>query len=83
MNARRVMRVQPPSPLGDMTVAPAALTGRTEADMAQAMAAALSEYDAPSATEVLSRLRRAFPLAPLGTRLTALGLMMERGHRPS
>jgi hypothetical protein len=83
MNARRVMRVQPPSPLGDMTVAPAALTGRAEADMAQAMAAALAEYDAPSAAEVLGRLRRSFPLAPLGARLTALGLMMERSYRPS
>ena len=83
MNARRVMRVQPPSPLGDMTVAPAALTGRAEADMAHAMAAALAEYEAPSAAEVLGRLRRAFPLAPLGARLTALGLMMERSYRPS
>ncbi len=61
MNARRVMRVQPPSPLGDMTVAPAALTGRAEADMAHAMAAALAEYEVPSAAEVLGRLRRAFP----------------------
>ena len=43
MNARRVMRVQPPCLLGDVTVAPAALTGRAEADMAQAMAAALKE----------------------------------------
>jgi hypothetical protein len=75
------MRVQPPSPLGDMTVAPAALTGRAEADMAHAMAAALAEYDAPSATEVLGRLRHAFPLSPLGARLTALGLMMERSYR--
>ncbi len=81
MNARRVMRVQPPCPLGDVTVAPAALTGRAEADMAHAMAAALAEYDVPSAAEVLGRLRRAFPLAPLGARLTALGLMMERSLR--
>ena len=83
MNARRVMRVQPPCPLGDVTVAPAALTGRAEADMAQAMAAALAEYDVPSAAEVLGRLRRAFPLAPLAARLTALGLMMERSLRAS
>jgi len=62
---------------------PAALTGRAEADMARAMAAALAEFDAPSAADVLSRLRRAFPLAPLSARLAALGLMMEYRHRPS
>jgi hypothetical protein len=51
--------------------------------MAQAMAAALAEYDVPSAAEVSGRLRRAFPLAPLGARLTALGLVMERSLRAS
>jgi hypothetical protein len=81
--ARRVIRVQPPSPLGDVTMVPAALTGRAEADMARAMAAALAEFEVPNVTDVLRRLRRAFPLAPLGARLAALGLMMERSHRPS
>jgi hypothetical protein len=79
MASRRVIRVQSPSPLGDVTVVPAALSGRAEADMARAMAAALAEFDAPSAAEVAKRLRRAFPLAPLSARLAALGLMMERG----
>lgn len=83
MGARRIIRVQPPSPLGDVTMVPAALTGRAEADMARAMAAALSEFEAPSAAEVLGRLRRAFPLAPLGARLAALGLMMDRSRRLS
>ena len=80
MGARRVIRVQPPSLLGDVTMVPAALSGRTEVDMGRAMAAALAEFEAPNATEVLGRLRRAFPLAPLGARLAALGLMMERSR---
>jgi hypothetical protein len=83
MSARRVIRLQPPSPLGEVTMVPAALSGRPEADMARAMAAALAEFDTPSATEVLKRLRRAFPLAPLRARVAALGLMMERSLRPS
>jgi len=81
MSARRIFRVQPPSPLGDVTVVPAALSGRTEADIARAMAAALAEFDVPSAADVLKRLRGAFPLAPLGARIAALGLMMERSSR--
>ena len=49
--------------------------------MARAMAAALAEFDVPSAADVLKRLRGAFPLAPLGARIAALGLMMERSSR--
>jgi hypothetical protein len=82
MSARRVIRLQPPSPLGEVTVVPAALSGRPEADLARAMAAALAEFDTPSAAEVLKSLRRAFPLAPLRARVAALGLMMERSLRP-
>ena len=33
--------------------------------MARAMAAALAEFEVPSAADVLGRLRQAFPLAPL------------------
>lgn len=81
MSARRVIRVHPPLPLGDVTMVPAALSGRTEADMARAMAAALSEFDLPSAADVRGRLRQTFPLAPLGARLSALAAMMERRRR--
>jgi hypothetical protein len=80
MSARRIIRVQPPRPLGEVTMVPAALSGRAEADMARAMAAALAEFEMPSATDVLGRLRQAFPLAPLGARIAALGIMMERGR---
>ncbi|MGD0026020.1 MAG: hypothetical protein ABSC37_15625 [Xanthobacteraceae bacterium] len=51
--------------------------------MARAMAAALAEFEVPSAADVLSRLRQAFPLAPLGARVAALGIVMERRRRSS
>lgn len=82
MSARRIIRVHPPLPLGDVTMVPPALLGRPEAEMARAMAAALAEFEMPSATDVLGRLRQAFPLAPLSARLGALGIMMERSRRP-
>ncbi len=67
MGARRVtLRVQPPIPFGDVTMVPATLSGRPEADMARAMAAALGDIEAPTATDVYNRLRQSFPLAPLG-----------------
>jgi len=83
MGVRRIIRVQPPVPLGDVTMVPAALSGRAEAEMARAMAAALAEFEVPSAADVLSRLRQAFPLAPLGARVAALGIVMERRRRSS
>ena len=81
MGARHVIFVQPPIPLGDVTLVPQPLSGRAESDMARAMAAALSEFELPSATDVLSKLRQTFPLAPLTARMAALGLMMERSRR--
>ena len=83
MGGRVVMRVQSPSPLGDVTIVPAALLGRPEADLARAMAAALAEFEVPSAADVLSRLRQTFPLAPLRARVAALGLLMERSQSSS
>lgn len=80
MSARRVIRVQSPVPLGEVTMVPPALSGRPEAEMARAMAAALGEVEAPSATDVLRRLGQAFPLAPRVARLGALGILMERGR---
>jgi hypothetical protein len=78
MIPRHVVRVQPPVPLGDVTMVPAALSGRAETEMARAMVSALAEFEVPSVAEVLGRLRQALPLAPLGARLAALGLMTER-----
>jgi len=75
------LRVQPPVPLGDVTVLPAALTGRPEADMAHAMAAALADFEMPTASDALKRLRQAFPHQSLSARVGALGVMMERMRR--
>jgi len=83
MAARRVtLRVLPPNPFGDVTFVPATLSGRPEADMARAMAAAFADVEAPTAAEALNRLRHAFPLAPLSARLTALGAIMDRLRQP-
>lgn len=82
MGARRLtLRIQPPMPFGDVTMVPAGLSGRPEADMARAMAAALADVEAPSATDVYNRLRQSFPLAPLSARVAALGVIMERLRR--
>ncbi len=82
MSARRITsRVQPPVPFGDVTMVPAGLSGRPEADMARAMAAALADVEAPTAADVHNRLRHSFPLTPLSTRVAALGVIMERLRR--
>jgi len=82
MAARRIMlRVQPPIPFGEFTMVPALLSGRPEAEMARAMAAALSDIEAPTAADVYNRLRQAFPLAPLTARVAALGVLMDRLRR--
>jgi hypothetical protein len=78
MAARRIMHVQSPIPLGEVTVVPAALSGRAEAETARAMVAAAAQYEVPSAADVLRRLRRALPLAPIGD--FALGFAAERGR---
>jgi hypothetical protein len=82
MAARRItLRVQPPIPFGEFTMVPALLSSRPEAEMARAMAAALSDIEAPTAADVYNRLRQAFPLAPLTARVAALGVIMDRLRR--
>ena len=82
MAARRItLRVQPPVPFGDVTMVPATLSGRPEADMARAMAAALADVEAPTAADAYNRLRQSFPFAPLSARVAALGVIMERLRR--
>ena len=79
MGARRVtLRVQPPMPFGDVTMVPATLSGWPEADMARAMAAALADIEAPTASDVYKKLRQSFPFASLSTRVSALGYIMDR-----
>ncbi len=82
-SARRItLRVEPPMPYGDVALVPAMVSGRPEADLARAMAAALADVEAPTAAEVYSRLRQAFPLAPLSARVAALATLMDRFRRP-
>ena len=82
MAARRIMlRVQPPVPFGDVTMVPATLSGRPEADMARAMTTAFAEIEAPSAADVFNRLRQSFPRATLHHRVAALGVIMDRLRR--
>jgi hypothetical protein len=66
------------APLGDMPLAPFAMTKRTEADLAQAMVEHLGETAPRSGTEALSTLRRAFPDSPLSARVTAFASLMRR-----
>ena len=70
-------------PLGEVTMVPAPISGRSEAELARAMAAALADVEAPSAAEIYGRLRQAFPLAPLSARVGALAALMERMRRPA
>ena len=83
MSRRVTLRVQPPIPFGDVTIMPSPLSGRPEAEMARAMAEALGDVDAPTATEVYGQLRQAFPFAPLAARVGALATLMDRLRRPN
>ncbi|HUC48026.1 MAG TPA: hypothetical protein VMA30_01485 [Xanthobacteraceae bacterium] len=70
-------------PFGEVTMVPAPISGRSEAEMARAMAATLADAEAPSAAEIYRRLREAFPLAPLSARVGALATLMEKIRRPT
>jgi len=65
-------------PLGDMPLAPFAMTKRSEADLARAMVEHLNASELHSGAEALSALRRAFPESPLTARVMALGALMRR-----
>ena len=65
-------------PFGDMPLAPFAMTKRTEADLAGAMAEHLRETRPASGTEALGALRRAFPDSPLTMRVLALAALVRR-----
>lgn len=77
MAGRRILHIHSPIPLGEVTVVPAALSGRAEAETVRAMAAA-AEHEVPTAADVLRRLRRTLPLPPIGG--FARGFTAERGR---
>jgi hypothetical protein len=66
------------APLGDMPLAPFAMTKRTEADLAQAMVEHLRDAAPATGSEVLTPLRQAFPDSPLSARVTAFASLMRR-----
>lgn len=65
-------------PLGDMPLAPFAMTKRTEADLARAMVEHLREAEPETGSEALGALRQAFPDTPLSARVTAFASLMRR-----
>jgi hypothetical protein len=67
-----------PEPFGDVTLAPFAMTRRTESELASAMAEHLRGVRPESGSEALRLLRRAFPDSPLTLRVTALAGLMRR-----
>ena len=65
-------------PFGDMPLAPFAMTKRTEADLASAMAEHLREARPATRSEALGALRRAFPDSPLTAPVLALAALVRR-----
>ena len=74
---RRTVRIDEPDPFGDVTLAPALMTGQTETQLARAMADTLMEQPA-SASQALRHLRNLFPDSPLTVRVAALNALMRR-----
>ncbi|MCQ3942482.1 MAG: hypothetical protein DPW22_04605 [Alphaproteobacteria bacterium] len=67
-----------PQPYGDVTLMPCGATGRAEAELARAMATAITDTGPSSGSEALRILRRTFPDSPLAVRVAALDAMMRR-----
>ena len=75
---RSTIWVSDPLPLGDVSLAPAAMTGVSEAQLARSMVDQLRSAGPGSDAEALSLLRRAFPNSPLTLRVAALAALMRR-----
>ncbi len=76
--SRKTVRVIEPEALGDVTLAPAQLTGQSEVQLARAMARALGEKQPSTASQALSYLRTLFPDSPLTLRVAALNALARR-----
>ena len=76
--ARRIAHVDVPDPFGDVTLAPASMTGQTESQLARAMAKIVRDYTPDTASQALTQLRTLFPAAPLPLRVAALNSLMRR-----
>ena len=58
-----------------------AFTGRSQADLAHAMAAAVANAEFATAADALVHLRHAFPQVSRNVRVAAASLLMERQQR--
>ena len=61
---------------------PPPLSGRSEAEMARAIAAALAADEPATAADAYGAVRQAFPFAPPSARLSAPAMLMEKIRRP-
>ena len=78
LTMKPILRIAEPDPFGDVTLAPAAITGRPESELARSMADALLSAAPSTGREALNILRRLFPYSPLTVRVAALDAMMRR-----
>jgi hypothetical protein len=76
--AKPILRISEPDAFGDVTLAPAAITGRSESELASSMAQALISATPSTGAEALNLLRRLFPDSPLTARVAALDAIMRR-----
>lgn len=76
--ARQTIRISEPDPFGEVTLAPASMTGRSETQLARAMAKALVDSHPGTAAQALKHLRAMFPDSPLMVRVAALNALMRR-----
>ena len=74
--ARTIRMIEEVRPLGSITLAPKAMTGCSESDLARAMAEAVTDGESPA--RALAELRSIFPDMPLSLRIAALDMLMRR-----
>jgi hypothetical protein len=78
MRAASALTIHESPPLGDVALAPAAMGGIPEAQLARSMTNYLHETAPDSGAEALALLRRMFPHSPLAARVAALAAAMRR-----
>ena len=76
--SRQIARVAEPDPFGDVTLAPASMTGHSEGQLAREMARAFDDTPPTTAAQALRQLRSLFPDSPLAARVAALNAFMRR-----
>ncbi len=75
---RHIARIAEPEPFGDVTLAPALMTGQSESQLARDMAGTFDQTQPTTAAQALSHLRSLFPDMPLTARVAALNALMRR-----